>query len=163
MAEDSEKEKPAKDSFSEQDLSDKERSQFQFVKGRIQQLQKSRQNHYGNNLDVIWSQADRDYVPHRLKAKGKKAIATDEDKGWRSATVELGTTDWQSDISQSNPFVKIQTALAILVDQNPSGVFTPISKKYEATSHIIKQLYERSWEYAKSRQQLKLFIFNLAK
>lgn len=136
---------------------------IKFVKDRIQQLQNFRSNHYGVNLDTLWADADRDSVPHRLKTKSKKMVVTDEEKGYRGALVNLGSSDWQSDVSQSNPFVKIQTALAILIDQNPSGVFSATSKKYEATTAIIKQLYERSWEYAKSKAQLRLFVFNLAK
>ena len=134
-----------------------------FVEKRITALQESRHSHYGVDLDSLYTEADKNYVPHRLRGKGKKVIAEDETKGWRGSIVELGSSDWQSDISQANPFVKIQTALSILIDQNPSGVFTPTSKKYENTTLLMKQLYERSWEFAKSKAQLKLFVFNLAK
>ena len=157
------KKKSTKGSFSVADLKDTQKKDYEFVLSRIPELQKTRQNHYGHNLDNIWADADRDYIPHRLNTKGKKVIVTDEDKGWRGNKVELGSNEWQSDISQANPFVKIQTALAILVDQNPSGTFTPATKKYQATTAIIKQLYGRSWEYAKSKAQLVLFVFNLAK
>lgn len=149
--------------FDTKTLNKEDQDYFRFVTDRILDLQKVRINHYGKNLDQIWSDADRDYVPHRLNTTGKKIIATDEDKGWRGTIVQLGADNWQSDLSQSNVYIKIQTALSILVDQNPSGVFTPTTKKYQATSELIKQLYERSWEYAKSKAQLKLFVFNLAK
>lgn len=136
---------------------------YDFVIKRIGELQQTRKSHYGTNLDQLWGEADRDYMPHRLNAKGRTAIVVDEDKGWRSQTIKLGDTNWQSDLSQANVFVKVQTAMSILVDQNPSGVFTPTTKKYEATSELIRQLYSRSWEYAQSKSQLKLFIFNLSK
>lgn len=155
------------------DLTDDQLKDFKFVKSRIDDLKKTRANHYGYNLDKIWADADRDYVPHRLRSAGPSVvgneddspnvIATDEDRGWRGAIVTLGSTSWQSDISQSNPFIKIQVALSILVDQNPKGVFTPMLKKFQATSELMKQLYQRSWEVAKSNPQLKLFVFNLAK
>lgn len=154
---------PKQGSFTEEVLKDDQKKDFIYVKQRIKELQQTRQNQYGHNLDQIWIDADRDYVPHRLKTKTKKVIATDEDKGWRGSIVNLGTSDWQADISQANPYVKIQTALSILVDQNPGVVLTPMNKKYQATNEIIKQLYSRSWEYAKSKSQLKLFVFNLAK
>ena len=134
-----------------------------FVEKRILLLQESRQQHYGVDLDKLWREADKNYVPHRLKGSGRKVIVEDETKGLRGSLVELGSSDWQSDISQANPFVKIQTALSILIDQNPSGVLTPTSKKYENTTILMKQLYERSWEVAKSKPQLKHFVFNLAK
>ena len=77
--------------------------------------------------------------------------------------MNLGETNWQSDVSQPNPFVKIQIALSIMIDQNPEGVFSAASKKFQATSELMRQLYKRSWETANSKQQLKLFVFNLAK
>lgn len=150
-------------SFSVALLSDADKKLFEFVELRIPQLQKSRKNHYGTDLDQIYTEADRDYIPHRLGTKTKKVIATDETKGWRSSKVTLGEANWQADLSQSNPYIKIQTALSIMVEQNPSGVFTPTTRKYEATSALIKQLYSRSWDYAKSKAQLILFVFNLAK
>lgn len=160
---DTPKEAEKKGSFSVNLLSDENKKHYEFVTSRILDLQKVRQDHYGHNLDEIWAEADRDYVPHRLGKTGKRVIATDEEKGWRGQLVTLGSNDWQSDISQANPFIKIQTSLAILVDQNPSGVFTATHRKYQAATEIIKQLYKRSWEYAKSKPQLKLFVFNLAK
>ena len=149
--------------FNEKALSEADQKSFKFVRSRISELQLSRQDHYGVNLDTLWNESDRAYVPHRLKTRGKKVVATDEDKGWRGALVTLGSNDWQSDVSQSNVFVKIQTALSILIDQNPRGVFSPGSKRYQATTELMRQLYERSWETANSRPQLQLFVFNLAK
>lgn len=136
---------------------------FMFVQTRIKELQQTRINHFSKNLDQLWADADRDYIPHRLQSTGKKVIATDDDKGWRGSMVTLGDNNWQSDLSSGNVYIKIQTALSILVDQNPSGVFTPTTQKYQATSELIKQLYSRSWDYAKSKSQLKLFVYNLAK
>lgn len=160
-----EEKKDTKGSFTIADLDSQEKkNDYLFVTSRIQQLMGSRKNHYGHDLDKIWAEADRDYIPHRLRSKsGRKAYVEDEEKGWRSSMVNLGDAQWQVDVSQANPFIKIQTALSILVDQNPGAVFTPASQKYQDTNAILEQLYERSWEYAKSKNQLKLFIFNLAK
>ena len=153
-----------KKTFKEEMLSTEERETFKFVKERVLDLQEARKDHhYGVKLEGLWADADKDYVPHRLTGKGKKVIATDEEKGWRGQMVTLGSSEWQTDISQPNPFVKIQIALSILIDQNPSGVFSAAAKKFQATTELMKQLYERSWETAKSKQQLKLFVFNLAK
>lgn len=157
------KEPKTANTFNPKDLSEKEVKAWNALKIRKGQLQEFRKDHFGVDLDKLFAEADKAYVPHRLKKTGRKAIVTDEEKGWRGAIVELGSQNWQSDVSQSNPFIKIQTALSIMVDQNPSGVFTAGSKKYEEATQLIKQLYERSWEYAKSKSQLRLFIFNLAK
>ena len=149
--------------FNIRDLSEQQQKDFTFVTRRIGELQDARKSHYGVNLNTLWADADRDYIPHRLRTKGKRIVAVDEDKGWRGALVNLGASDWQSDISQSNPYTKIQVALSILVDQNPTGIFTALAKAYQKTTILISQLYSRSWEFAKSKQQLKLFVFNLAK
>ena len=150
-------------SFTVASLDEPQKKDYEFAVERINQLQKNRTNHYGTDLDKLWAEADRDYVPHRLKTRGKKAMVTDENLGWRSSTVTLGSPDWQSDVSQANPYIKIQTALSILVDQNPSAVLTAANKKYQATTEIMKQLYSRSWEVAGSKPELKKFVFNLAK
>ena len=128
--------------FNKSQLTEKQREDLMFVEKRIGLLQESRQMHHGVNLDTLYTDADKNYVPHRIGGKGKRVIVEDELKGWRGNIIELGSSDWQSDISQSNPFIKIQTALAILIDQNPSGVFTASSKKYENTTVLMKQLYE---------------------
>lgn len=159
-----EEKKETKRSFDETSLTKKKQEYFAFVKKRIEELQQTREDHYGVNLDKLWSEADAAYIPHRLKSKGKKVVATDEERGWRGALVDLQKSgDWQSDISESNPYIKIGTALAILVDQNPSGTLTPSGKKFEKTTNLIEQLYNQSWETAKSKGQLKLFVHNLAK
>ncbi len=156
-------ENAVKQNFNIKSLSENDTKDFLFVQKRIVELKQTRTDHYGVNLDKLWAEADRAYIPHRLASKTKRAGVADEDKGWRSAPIVLGSNDWRSDVSQANPFIKIQTALSILIDQNPTGVFTATTKRYKATNELIKQLYQRSWDVAKSKSQLKLFVFNLAK
>ena len=152
-----------KEDFKESMLSKTQLEDFNFVKKRIFELQEARkEEQYGVMVEDIWAAADRDYAPHRLKSKTKRSDY-DEDKGWRGQSFTAGVSDWKSDVSQANPFIKIGIAQSILIDQNPAGVFTATSKKYQATSTLMKQLYDRSWDLAKSRQQLKLFVHNLSK
>ena len=153
-----------KPDFKESLLSKEQLEDFNFVQTRIKELQDARKEEQFNvKIENIWEDADKDYVPHRLGIKRNK-VGYDEDLGWRGAPLQAGQgKEWRSDVSQPNPFIKINIALAILVDQNPTGVFTAINKKYQATTEMIRQLYDRSWDFAKSKQQLKLFIFNLAK
>lgn len=159
------KENKEQKSFTAALLDDEKKEQYDFVTNRIIELQQTRQMHYGKNLDALWAEADRDYIPHRLKSarSGKRIVYTDEEKGMRGALVELGSSDWQSDVALANPYVKLSVALATLVDQNPAGVFTAVNKKYQASTVLMEQLYKRSWEYARSKQQLKLFVHNLGK
>ena len=148
-------------------LSKEETEIFEHWKRRKTELQDARkEEQFGVVIEDLWRDGDRDYQPHRLKLTGKKGnkkLEQDEVKGWASTFSKIGASNWQSDIAQPNPYKKIQIALSILVDQNPSGIFTPASKKFQATTELIKQLYERSWEKARSKEQLKLFIFNLCK
>jgi len=155
---------PAAKDFNKESLSKDDKEKFDFIIKRISDLQEFRkQEQYGTKIEDIWQDADKDYVPHRLGTTGKRKLVQDEEKGWASTLVTLGSSDWQSDISAPNPFVKIQTAVGILIDRNPEGVFSAGAKKFSSTSELQSQLYKRSWEIAKSRQQLKLFAFNLAK
>lgn len=163
MPDQTQKTNPKQGGFKTELLTKAQLEDYKHARKRIGQLKETRKNHYGMDLDALWAEADNAYVPHRLNTKGKKVVATDETKGWRGAMVQLGTSNWQSDVAQSNPFIKIQTALAILIDQNPSGVFTPMAKKFQKTTELMQQLYKRSWEFARSKMQLKLFVFNLAK
>ncbi|MEK7178358.1 MAG: hypothetical protein AAB721_01735, partial [Patescibacteria group bacterium] len=110
----------AKPTFSENLLSKANLESFMFVKSRIEDLKEARKDVMGTDIEKIWADADKDYIPQRLKTKGKRVIATDEDKGWRGTLVTLGSSDWQSDVMFPNPYVKIQTAMAILIDQNPT-------------------------------------------
>ena len=71
-------EKTKKD-FSESLLVGEQLEHYQYFKKRIQRLQNHRKNHYGINLDEIWMEADKAYIPHRLKTKGKRAVVTDEE------------------------------------------------------------------------------------
>lgn len=157
------KKKDKKLNFDESTLSTKDREDYLFAKNRIPELQKTRENVRGVKLDELWTSADADYIPHRLTTPGRKILVSDDDKGWRSSLVTLGKDNWQSDVSQPNPYIKIQTAISILIDRNPTGVFLPGASRYEATTNLMAQLYAKSWEKANSKQQLKLFIFNLAK
>jgi hypothetical protein len=154
-----EKPKPGEPKYSEEDLKVKK-----FVDARIDKLKDSRKNVFGVNLESIWQQADKDYVPHTLGKKGKKMLVQNEDTGWASSRyVEMGKDEWQTDNSTPNPYIKIQTALAIMLGKNPEAVFIPGASKFEATTLLQKELYRKSWEQGKSLQQLKLFVFNLAK
>lgn len=118
------------------------------------------------NIENIWDQADTAYEPHRLGTPRPKHFVQDELQGLRgvSTRVRLGEEDdWQSDRSKPNPYIKIQTALSILVEGNPEGVFQPGLRKYEQTTLLAKSLHKQSWQEAHSKQQLKVGIFNLAK
>jgi hypothetical protein len=62
--------------------------------------------------------------------------------GLRTRTVKIGddTESWRSHNSEPTLFVKMNTALSILLDKDPEAFFEPGSKKYEATTKIAHSL-----------------------
>ena len=125
------------------DLTKEEKEYIDFFEARRGELQEARTDVFGTNLEEIWRDADQAYVPEKMATGGKKVYYTDDEKGWRGpSTVIPGSDSWRFNAKYPNPYIKIQTALAILVDRNPSGVFLPSSKKFEKTTKLMKQLHE---------------------
>ena len=148
------------------EYTEKERKYIKFLDQRLEDelFQSRREVGYNRiNIENVWREANRAYEPHRLRLPRKKHLVQDETTGLRSSLVQLGVDDdWQTDNSKPNPYIKIQTALSILVEANPEGVFIPDLRKFEQTTILAKNLYKKSWTRA-SKSQLKVGIFNLAK
>lgn len=135
-----------------------------FFSTRLVELRNARQNVLGKNIEDIWRAADIAYIPHQATDKGKNVGSIDDELGWAGQQVKADQTeDWQENSVPPNPYIKIQTALGILLDRNPEGVFNPGAPKYERNTLLMENLYKRSWDIARSKQQLKLFIFNQSK
>lgn len=135
----------------------------EFFISRRAELKQHREN---SGIEEIWRAADKAYEPHKIKAtKGKKVLVSDDELGWRSQEQILDKEgNWQEDSVPPNPYVKIQTALGIIVDRNPAAVLKPGKKKYENNTLLYKNLYERSWDIAHSKSaMLKPMVFNMAK
>lgn len=122
------------------------------------------------NFEDVMEAADREYQPHNLRDKGNKGsvmLVQDEIKGLRGSRIVPITgqegQEWRSDVSEPTLLAKIQTAISILVDQNPEATFKAVLKKYKPTTAVAKAIWKRSWSLADSKEQLKTFIFNLAK
>lgn len=137
-----------------------------FIEKRITSMKEYRKNVMGKNIEKIWEEADKEYQPEELKfdSQGKR-FETDDELGLRARLVPIGSDreNWRSTNSDPTLYAKIQTALSILLDKNPEAFFIATSKKYDATTKLAYSLWKNSWEVDQSRQQLKLFIFNLSK
>jgi len=143
--------------------SSEDKAAYEYVEKRKDFLQQFRKS---KGIEDIWRAADNAYIPHKIEAKkGRKVFVSDDELGWRSSLVDLQTDDnWQEDSVSVNPYIKIQTALGIIVDRNPRAVLSPGAKKYEKNKDLMKALYERSWDIAKSKDiLLKPLVFNAAK
>lgn len=142
---------------------DDTRAAKEYFEERREVLQLYRKN---KKIEEIWKAADKAYVPHTLSTKkGKKVLASDDELGWRSSQVILNKDDdWMEDSVPPNPYIKIQTALGIIVDRNPTAIFNPGAKRYEKNTNLVENLYHRSWETAKSKSTLlKPFVLNMGK
>lgn len=142
-----------------------------FLDQRIPILKKSRKNILGGfDFDQLMLDADREYIPHSLKQKAKPGgvyLEMDETLGIRGARIVPITgnegNEWRSDISEPTLFVKVNTALSLLMQQNPEATFKAILDKYKPTSALAKAIWKRSWDIACSKEQMQHFILNLAK
>ncbi len=149
-----------------------EKKILEHLRMRIPILKDSKKKILDNvDFEEIMKSADAEYMPHSLREKkadtGKVMLIQDEIKGLRGSRVVPITgnegSEWRSDVSEPTLLVKIQTAISILVDQNPEAIFKALLPKYKSTTAVANAIWKRSWGVAKSKEQLKNYIFNLAK
>lgn len=151
--------------------SDKEGKIKKYLEKRIPVLKDTKKNILdGFDFESLMKEADREYAPGTLDKKnrdGNIVFIQDELKGLRGSRIvpigDLDTQEWRSNISEPTLMVKIETALSIIVNNNPEAVFRAVVPKYDKNKKLAYSLWKRNWEIAKSNRTLKLFIFDLAK
>jgi hypothetical protein len=116
-------------------------------------------------VEKEWKEADAEYLPTDLSTgTGRKRFETDDELGLRARLVPVTSEDeWRSKNSDPTLLTKIQTALSILVDNNPQATLEALVKKYDASAAVTKALWKRNWNVTGAKDKLKLFVFNLAK
>lgn len=114
-------------------------------KSRKVELQKSRNNIYGYDIDKLMRGFD---IAYNNRVADIPASEMDPD---------------QKPVAINNAFGKIQAALGILIDRNPDFTLEEKNPKYSATRELMKGLIKSSWKNTNSLGQLKLSIFNCAK
>jgi hypothetical protein len=154
---------------------DEENILVKFLDDRLQTLKKTKTDILGGfNFEELMRAADREYLPNSLIKKktdtdGKNVVfIEDEETGLRGASkiVNLDSADqngWRSNISEPTLLVKIQTALSVLIDQNPEALFKGVNEEYEKRNNLARSIWKRNWEINSSIEVLKLFVFDLAK
>lgn len=118
------------------------------------------------NIESRWKEADEEYVPHELDfGTVRKRFETDQDSGLRSRMVPVGdvTQQWRSATSAPTLLAKIQTAIGIIVDNQPEADLVPLVKKFAATTDLAYSLWKRNWTVSNAKENLKLLIFDLFK
>lgn len=135
-----------------------------FLSKRIEELKTFRSAKLDGNsksIEDLYREVDQEYQPHRLEFSSRKQLESHEEDGLRSRLVEVSSKDaWRSDSVNPDLFVKVNTALSILIDQNPEAVFMASSSKYEKNTALAYGNWKNSWEVSGAKQQLKNFVVN---
>lgn len=117
-------------------------------------------------IEGKWKEADEEYIPHELDfGTTRKRFETDQDTGLRSRMVPVGdvTQQWRSAASAPTLLAKIQTAVGIIIDNQPEGDLVALLKKYQATTDLAYALWKRNWSITNAKENLKLIVFDLFK
>lgn len=134
-----------------------------YVTRRVKEMQDFRSE---LKMEDKWKEADAEYVPRELEfGTTSKRFETDQTDGYRTRLVPIGdgTQNWRSSNSAPTLLQKIQTAISIIIDNDPEAVFTALQRKYEKTNALANSLWKRNWQITGGKEVLKLFVFNLVK
>lgn len=159
---------PAVTSETVEPMNPKERVTFEYVERRVLAMKANRKKKltHGKSIEDIWQEVDKEYPPHELGNVGgnRKMLVADDELGMRGRFVRIGRDDdWQSNHASPDLYVKVNSALSILIDQNPEAVFEPTSKKYEENTRLAQANWEQSWSVSGGKRELKLMTFNMAR
>lgn len=154
--------------------SDKDNQLTTFLSERIAILKATKEDILnGFNFESLMKLADREYQPKDLAhtTNASTLITVEgEPNGSSNANAEIvdislakDKANWRSTASEPTLLIKIQTALSILIDQNPEAVLKATCEKYEKRNNVAKAFWKRNWELTGGLEVLKLFVFDLAK
>lgn len=143
---------------------EKKKSVEKYVVKRVQEMRDFKKE---LKVEEKWKEADKEYVPSELdfEKSGRKRFEQSDETGWRSKMVEVKDEgeDWRSQNSDPTLLSKIQTAISIIIDQNPEATLKPLLKKHEKKTALAYALWQRNWNISGSKEVYKKFVFNLAK
>jgi len=134
-----------------------------YITRRIDEMQDFRRS---LNIEQRWREADEEYIPHELDfGTTRKRFETDQDTGLRSRMVPVGdiTQQWRQASSAPTLLAKIQTAIGIIVDQQPEAELVAMGKKYQARTALVYAAWKRNWQVTNAKEKLKVSIFDLIK
>jgi hypothetical protein len=144
------------------ELDEKEKEIEKFVAGRVENLKQYRKD---LKIEDKWKEADKEYEPEEIELTKKKRFESDDELGLRSRRVLVKdeANDWRSNNSDPTLLVKIQTAIAIIIDNNPEASLSVLNKKYENKTALAYSLWKRNWNVSGAKEVYKKYVFNLAK
>lgn len=112
---------------------------------RKEALKQSRYNVYGLNIDAEMRRWDKKYFRRMADIPASELDAN------------------QRPLAINQAFGKVQTALGILIDADPTYIMESDNPKYDKTKYLLKALAEKSWRNTNSLGQFKLSVFNSAR
>lgn len=133
-------EKKFKDTSKTYKPSKKDKKRIKALQNRFQEIETAEDKKDLRKKLKKWNDS---YVPHRFN--------------------KPGLAKWQSDIAKNIAFTKIQTALAVLIEQLPNFQFFQRTDQDKPLIPLWKALLDYIGDVGKSMVQLKKFFFNLAK
>lgn len=132
-------------------LNGAEKVRIKYFQKRKKEMMASREE-----TEKRWRQADREIE--------LKPLGGDFSKNYRNNRIKLGVSDWQSDNSSALAFQKVQVALNVLIESNPTLInLRPKKKVYEKSSPLMKALYDHSVSVEDLKLKLKRVVLNQAK
>lgn len=133
-----------------------------FVAQRVTEMQDYRKE---LGVEKVWKEADLEYEPKEIELSKKRRYESDDELGLRARLVPVGdsTQDWRSNNSDPTLLTKVQTAISIIIDNNPEAKLKAVSRKYEKKTALAYSLWKRNWGITNAKEVYKLFCFNLAK
>ena len=135
--------------------SDTERDILLFLKERYDAMHKKKKD---LGIDYKCNLYDRLYTPHRVLA------LKDDNKEFEDSHLKIDEDDSrQSNKSKPIAFEKVQTALAIMIKQNPKAAMRAYGNRWKALNEIVKRCYENNWDENRLIIELRRFVFHLAK
>lgn len=145
------------------DATDNEKEIEKFVVGRVTNMQDYRKD---LKIERSWREADSEYVPSEINlSTGRRRFESHDTLGLRARLVPIGDERkrWRSNNSDPTLLVKIQTAISIIIDNNPEALLTPLTSAFEHTTALAYSIWKRNWAITNAKEKYKLFVFNLAK
>ena len=123
----------------------KELKVFNQYKRRKRELLNSRRNIDGLDIDMTMRRMNMQYFN-------------------RVADIPASEIDPENrPIAINNAFGKIQSALSLLISNNPDFTMNDNNSKFAVNNEFVRSLTKQSWENTNSIGQLKLSVFNCAK
>lgn len=134
----------------------------EFVKKRVEDLQDFRKQ---TKVEDRWREADAEYVPQPLEVVKRKRYEADDELGLRARLVRVSdaSEDWRSTNSDPTLLAKIQTAISIIIDNNPEAMLRPLTRQNENKTALAYALWKRNWAITNASEKYKLFVFNQAR